>query len=142
LVVVTSAFFSNPLVVFIVRNRTIRALDVSGNKIRKTNRLARKYLKHAKKSLGQKEQFYDALERALHNYLKSKLHLETSEFNKEKIEELLSQKNVTHATRNGFIALLTACELARYTPLSVVEMQNDYDKAASVINALDKQLNS
>jgi hypothetical protein len=135
-------FLAIPLVVFIVRNRTIRALDVSGNKIRKTNRLARKYLKHAKKSLGQKEQFYDALERALHNYLKSKLRLETSEFNKEKIEELLSQKNVTRATRDGFIALLTACELARYTPLSVVEMQNDYDKAASVINALDKQLNS
>ena len=76
---------------FIVRNRTIRALDVSGNKIRKTNRLARKYLSDAKKSLGQKEHFYNALERALHNYLKSKLRLETSEFNKEKIEELLGE---------------------------------------------------
>ena len=127
---------------FIVRNRTIRALDVSGNKIRKTNRLARKYLSEAKKSLGQKEQFYNALERALHNYLKSKLRLETSEFNKEKIEELLGGKKVNTVTLGGFISLLTACELARYTPLSVVDMQNDYDKAATVINALDKQLNS
>lgn len=127
---------------FIVRNRMIRALDVSGNKIRKTNRLARKYLSEAKKSLGQKEQFYNALERALHNYLKSKLRLETSEFNKEKIEELLGGKKVNTVTLDGFISLLTACELARYTPLSVVDMQNDYDKAATVINALDKQLNS
>ena len=74
-----------------------------------------------------------------YNYL---LSMPIYNLTKEKIEELLSQKNVTHATRNGFTALLTACELARYTPLSVVEMQNDYDKAALVINALDKQLNS
>ena len=135
-------FLLIPILMFIIRNRMIRALDVSGNKIRKTNRLARKYLSEAKKSLGQKEQFYNALERALHNYLKSKLRLETSDFNKEKIKELLESKNIKSLTLDGFIALLTACELARYTPLSVVDMQNDYDKAASVINALDKQLNS
>ena len=118
-----------------------RALDLAGNKIRKTNRLARKYLSAAKKSLGQKERFYNALERALHNYLKSKLHLETSEFNKEKIQELLGDKNIGSETLEGFILLLTSCEIARYTPLSAVDMQNDYVKAAQVINALDKQLN-
>ena len=134
-------FLLIPILMFLVRNRMTRALDVSGNKIRKTNRLARKYLSEAKKSLGQKEQFYNALERALHNYLKSKLRLETSEFNKEKIEELLRDKSVNSITLEGFISLLTSCELARYTPLSTVDMQNDYGKAASVINALDKQLN-
>ena len=135
-------FLLIPFIMLVVRNRMTRALDVTGNKIRKTNRLARKYLSAAKKSLGKKEQFYNALERALHNYLKSKLRLETSDFNKEKIKELLESKNIKSLTLDGFIALLTACELARYTPLSVVDMQNDYDKAASVINALDKQLNS
>ena len=79
--------------------------------------------------------------RALHNYLKSKLRLENSEFNKEKIEELLGDKSVNSDTLEGFMSLLTSCELARYTPLSTVDMQNDYGKAASVINALDKQLN-
>ncbi len=63
-------------------------------KLEETNRLARKYLSEAKKSLGKKEQFYNALERALHNYLKSKLHIETSEFNKEKINELLTKRSV------------------------------------------------
>ena len=134
-------FLLIPLIMLLVRNRMTRALDVTGNKIRKTNRLARKYLSEAKKSLGKKEVFYNALERALHNYLKSKLRLETSEFNKEKIEELLGDKNVNIKTLEGFMALLTSCELARYTPLSTVDMQNDYGKAASVINALDKQLN-
>lgn len=134
-------FLLIPFIMFVVKRRTTRALDVTGNKIRKTNRLARKYLSDAKKSLGQKEQFYNALERALHNYLKSKLRLETSEFNKEKIEELLGNKNINSATLEGFISLLTSCELARYTPLSTVDMQNDYKKAAGVINDLDKQLN-
>ena len=134
-------FLFIPLVMFIIKRRAIRALDVTGNKIRKTTRLARKYLSNAKKSLGQKEQFYNALERALHNYLKSKLRLETSEFSKEKIEELLGNRNINNATLEGFISLLTSCELARYTPLSTVDMQNDYKKAASIINDLDKQLN-
>jgi hypothetical protein len=140
-ILLLTPFLLIPFTIFIVRNRMTRALDVAGNKIRKTNRLARKYLSAAKKSLGQKEQFYIALERALHNYLKSKLHLETSEFNKEKIEELLENKNVNNTTLKGFISLLTACELARYTPLSAVDMENDYSKAADVISALDKQLN-
>ena len=65
----------------------------------------------------------------------------SSDFNKEKIEEILKNKNVNSSTLEGFISLLTACELARYTPLSAVDMQNDLDKAAEVINALDKQLN-
>jgi len=134
-------FLLIPFIMFVVKRRTTRALDVTGNKIRKTNRLARKYLSTAKKSLGQKEQFYNALERALHNYLKSKLRLETSEFNKEKIKKLLGNKNINSATLEGFISLLTSCELARYTPLSTVDMQNDYKKAAGVINDLDKQLN-
>lgn len=134
-------FLLIPFIMFVVKRRTTRALDVTGNKIRKTNRLARKYLSNAKKSLGQKEQFYNALERALHNYLKSKLRLETSEFNKEKIKKLLGNKNINSATLEGFISLLTSCELARYTPLSTVDMQNDYKKAAGVINDLDKQLN-
>jgi len=37
--------------------------------------------------------------------------------------------------------VLTACEIARYTPLSKVNMQNDYEKAAQVILVLDRQLN-
>ena len=133
-------FLFIPVLLFVVKNRTIKALDVSGNKIRQTNRLSRKYLIDAKKSLGQKQKFYNALERALHNYLKSKLRIETSEFNKEKIDELLTKKKVESTTLEGFISILTACELARYTPLTSLDMQNDYDKTVQVINALDKQL--
>ena len=81
-----------------------------------------------------------ALEKALHNYLKAKLHIETSEFTKEKIQDLLLTKQVDSQVVTSFIAILKNCELARYTPITHVEMQQDYDKAAKTISAIDKQI--
>jgi hypothetical protein len=81
-----------------------------------------------------------ALEKSLHNYLKAKLHIETTEFSKEKITMILGEKNVAQEDTKGFIDLLTSCEMARYSPFSNVQMQNDYDKASDVISKLDKQL--
>ena len=117
-----------------------RDADVFGNKIRKADKLARRYLSEAKKSLGNKEEFYIALEKALHNYLKAKLHIETSEFSKEKIEEILTQKQINAATITKFISILEHCELARYTPITNVEMRQDYDSAASTISIIDKEI--
>ena len=129
-----------PLVIIITRNRGKRALDIEGNKIRQTNRLARKYLSSSKKAIGNKEAFYVALERALHNYLKSRLKIETSDFSKEKIDHLLTKKEVQRETISQFLGVLKSCELARYTPLGVADMEHDYQKAVETINTLDKQL--
>jgi len=133
-------FLIIPVAILLRRKKVERDNDVFGNKIRTANKLARKYLSEAKKSLSNKESFYNALERALHNYLKSKLHIETSEFSKDKISELLTQKSVNNDTVLEFISLLKSCELARYTPFSNVEMKQDYDKAARVITTIDKQI--
>ena len=132
-------FLAIPIAIFVRKRRDERRSDIVGNKIRTTNKLARKYLGEAKKALGNKEAFYDAMERALHNYLKSKLRIETSEFSKDKIQELLSSKNVNKDIITKFKELLTSCELARYTPFTNVEIQQDYDKAVHVISAIDKQ---
>lgn len=129
-----------PLVIVITQKQGKRALDVEGNKIRKTNKLARKYLSSSKKAIGEKETFYVALERALHNYLKSRLKIETSDFSKEKIERLLTKKEVQRETISQFLGVLKSCELARYTPLGVADMEHDYQKAVETINTLDKQL--
>ena len=133
-------FLAIPLAIFARRKSDARRSDVIGNKVRAANRLARKYLSEAKKALGDKETFYNAMERALHNYLKSKLRIETSDFSKDKINELLTSKQVDETTITSFLELLTSCELARYSPFSNVEMQRDYDKAAKVISAIDKQV--
>ena len=68
------------------------------------------------------------------------MNIETSEFSKEKINELLLGKSVDPNKIEDFIHLLKNCEIARYTPFSNVEMQQDYDLAAEVISELDKQI--
>ncbi len=133
-------FLMIPLAIFLRHKKEERDGDVVGNKIRAANKLARKYLGEAKKSLGNKEQFYNALERALHNYLKAKLNIETSDFSKDKIEDLLANKSVNKDSIAEFIDLLKSCELARYTPFTNVEMQQDYTKASQVISIIDKQI--
>ncbi len=129
-----------PLVILLGRRREAIASDEAGNKIKRANKLARKYLSTAKKNLGHKDDFYIALEKALHNYLKAKLKIETSEFSKEKIAGLLTEKNINENTIEGFISLLHNCEMARYSPFSEVQMQEDYKKAVAVISAIDKRL--
>ena len=129
-----------PLAIVFGKKREAIAGDVVGNRIRRANKLARKYLSKARKELGNKEPFYIALEKGLHNYLKAKLKIETSEFSKERIASLLDERKVDPTTKNGFISLLQNCEMARYSPFSEVQMQQDYDGASEVISQLDKQL--
>ncbi len=129
-----------PLFVVFRRKREKRERDVEGLKIKRANRLAKKYLSRARKELGDKEAFYVALEKALHNYLKAQLKLETSEFSKDKIQELLIERGATETSVGGFTELLVNCEMARYSPFSRVQMQQDYDKASQVITALDKEI--
>ncbi|WP_340199460.1 BatD family protein [Ascidiimonas sp. W6] len=129
-----------PLAISIGKKKKALDSDVKGNKIRKANKLARKYLSEAKKNLGAKEIFYESLERALHNYLKAKLHIETSEFSKDKIKELLISKRVNEDDVASFINLLKSCEFARYSPASEVTMQQDYERAVDVISQIDKQI--
>ena len=91
-------------------------------------------------NLGKQEVFYEALERALHNYLRAKLDIVTSEFSKEKITILLAERKVKELVVLDFIALLKSCEFARYTPTSDVMMKQDYEKAIEVISNIDKQI--
>lgn len=126
--------------IFFGKKREAMVNDVRGNRIKKANRLARKYLSEAKKNLGDHGKFYIALERALHNYLRAKLHIQTSDMSKERVKALLDERNVDQKTSGDFIALLSSCEFARYTPSSNATMQHDYEKAAEVISSLDKQI--
>ena len=129
-----------PMGIIIARKNKARSNDVLGNKLRKADRLAKKYLSEAKKQLGTKEAFYVALEKALHNYLKAKLKIETSDISKEKITELLKTKAVHKDDINSFIEVFNSCDMARYSPVTAVEMKDDYEKSKAVITQIDKQL--
>jgi len=117
-----------------------RGLNKSDNRSKLANILARRYLSSAKKRIGDKDLFYDSLERALHNYLKAKLNIETNEFNKEKISELLVIKSIDKLSTENFVKLLEDCELARYSPSTLVRMKEDFENAIKTIALIDKQL--
>ena len=129
-----------PLVILFRKKKEKDEKNFENINLRKTDRLARKYLSEAKKALGNENDFYVALEKALHNYLKAKLKIETSEFSKDKIHTMLSEKGIADENNQGFIDLLKNCEQARYSPLTEVQMKTDYEKARNVISKMDKQL--
>ncbi|MCX7551182.1 BatD family protein [Xanthomarina sp. F2636L] len=129
-----------PLAIIVRKKKQERDADITGNKVRKADKLARRYLSEAKRALGNKEAFYVALEKALHNYLKAKLRIETSDFTKNKIQDLLVTRQVDNQIITEFVSILENCELARYTPITQVEMQQDFDKAAKTISTIDKQI--
>jgi len=129
-----------PIVILIAKRNDKKNSDLIGNKLRKAERLAKKYLSEAKKQLGKKEAFYEALERALHNYLKAKLGIETADISEDKITEILKNKNINSTTINEFVEVLKQSDFARYTPISNSEMKEEFERAKQVIVELDKQL--
>lgn len=152
--VYSTAFFKSPLFwsllggpllvipVFIVagKKRRERLGDVEGNRLRQANKLAKKYLSEAKKNSANPDAFYEALERALHNYLRAKLNIETSEMEKGLISDMLLERHVSEQTVDGFIALLKSCEFARYASVSKGSVAEDYDKSVTIISEIDKQI--
>lgn len=129
-----------PLLLLFKKQKQKQEGDVVGKKQKLATGLARKYLFEAKKQLVNKDQFYIALEKALHNFLKAKLKIETSEMSKDKISELLQEKKVNLETVNEFIKLIESCEFARYAPATETSIQLDYEKATHIISALEKQI--
>lgn len=129
-----------PIGILIAKKNEERSNDVIGNRLRKADKLAKKYLSQAKKQMGKKEDFYIALEKALHNFLKAKLRIETSDISKERITELLQEKSVNKEDIQSFIQVFKSCDMARYSPVSEVEMNADYEKAKAAITQIDKQL--
>jgi hypothetical protein len=133
-------FLLLPIIILARKKKEARDADEFGNRVRRNTKLAKKFLADAKKQMGNKVPFYMAMEKALHNFLKAKLHIETSEMSKENIQELLLNKKATEATVGQFISLMNDCEFARYAPSSEVAMQQDYNKAIEVISELEKQI--
>jgi hypothetical protein len=133
-------FLILPVIVLVKKKKEAIDGDVTGNRIRMNNKLAKKYLSEAKKQINNKELFYIALEKAMHNFLKAKLHIETSEMSKDNIQELLLSRNGNPEAVNDFIALTENCEVARYAPSSSVAIQQDFDKAVLIISDLEKQI--
>jgi len=137
---ILAPFLAIPLGLFIGRKRKKKLADVQGNKTRTANRLAKKYLSDAKKKLNNKDAFYIALEKALHNFLKARLNIETSDISQDKITDLLEKNKVADATITTFVSVLNDCDFARYAPTTELMMKDEYNKAVKVISQINAEL--
>lgn len=126
------------LLLIFFKSKKITNSQLIESRSRRANKLAKKYLSEARKNLENKDVFYVALEKALHNFLKSKLSIETFDYSKEKISKLLFTKNIDKESIEFFIKLIENCEFARFTPASNVAINNDYENAVKVIIEIDK----
>lgn len=132
--------FAIPILIFIGRWKNLSLADTERNRLREADKLAKRYLGKAKRKQTDKEAFYEALELALHNFLKAKLNIHTNAISKEQITGLLEKKNVTQKTITELIKLLTSCEMARYAASSVATTEVNYNKAVETITELNKQI--
>ena len=68
------------------------------------------------------------------------LNIETNEMNKERVSELLVSKSVDNDSVSKYISLLESCEMSRYTPMTLQNLEEYFEKASQVIGQIDKQL--
>jgi hypothetical protein len=113
-----------------------KVYDGDAVKQKKSKSLAQKFLKDAKKTIGNKELFYANLEKAFHNFLKANLKIDTSEMSRDNIKSILRQRSVSDDKINDLFGILNKCDMARYTPLSTHNMEEDYAEATKVMNKL------
>ena len=100
--------------------------------------LTNKLLVDSKALIGNKEKFYESIDKALTTYLKTKLNLKNSEFKNEIINIKLQQMNLDKESIGLLFEILENCQLARYTPLNIDAMSDDYRKANQFIEQFEK----
>ena len=117
-----------------IRNYNSKKIDELKLARNKTNKL----LDESKVLIGNKEKFYESIDKALTIYLKTKLTIKNSDFKNEVIQTKLEQMNVEKNTVDLLFEIFENCQLARYTPLNIDAMSDDYNKTKQFIEQLEK----
>ncbi len=128
-------------ILFIIFHRQIREnADLVKVRYKKANKTAQRRLRKAKGLMteGNKEQFYEEIERAAWTYLSDRLSIPTADLNKENISQILSRKGVADDIIKQVLALLSNAEFARYAPAATgYKMQDIYQETIQLIDQLE-----
>ena len=125
------------------RKLAARRADVVGTMTRKATKMALKRLQLAGTFLKQNlyTAFYEELHKALIGFISDKLNMPMAEQSKERMAEALKEKNVNETLVAKFIAILDACEFARYSPDAGHDaMAAHYDEAVEIISSMDSEM--
>jgi hypothetical protein len=113
------------------------------NKSRKANNIAHKRLKNAQKHLiyGNKELFFEDIEKSLWGYFADKFAVEVAHLSKDSLRKYFEKFEIKEQTQNQFISLLGDCEIARYTPSTMqnTKMEELLNLARQIIIEVESQ---
>jgi hypothetical protein len=112
--------FALPFILLLIYEIVKRSIVVfspndENKALRSVQKLAKKHLSEAHKTLDRPEAFYTALEQALFKFLQAKLKIDISAITKSNIEALLKERQIENSLITRFIDLIELCELARYS---------------------------
>lgn len=116
------------------------ASDVTGSRMAKANKTAKRHLRTAEKfaASGEDEKFYEEILRALWGYISDKLSIPVSQLTRQNVSEKLHAAGVDDQITTPLISIIDTCEMARYTPQkSDDEMHHIYNEAMKTINAME-----
>jgi hypothetical protein len=122
------------------RRRRERALaDVAGTRRRMADRVARKHLAEAGKLIDAPDRapFHSALSKALQGYMADKFQLGLAQLTQPMVRERLATLPDGQALADRYVALVTACDMARFAPVEEKPRQQLYDDAADLIGRIE-----
>lgn len=91
---------------------------------------------HALLTGAESRDFYSEVSKALRGYVSDKLDMPIAELSKEKIGEILEEKQVEESLRTKMLDVLSECELAQFTPSTDNSRQSIYDAAVELIKSI------
>lgn len=122
------------------RRKRERALaDVTGTRQRLADRAARRHLAEAAKlvSASDRGPFYTALSKALQGYMADKFQLGLAQLTQPVVRERLAALPEGEALADRYVALTTACDMARFAPVEETPRQRMYEDAAALIGRIE-----
>ena len=122
------------LITRIISNYKSRKID----QLEFSKKIVYKLLDESKLFIGEKEKFYESIDKAMTTYLKAKLKLKNSDFKIIEINDKLEMMGIDKSTIDLLVKVLKNCQLARYTPLNIDEMSDDYEKSRLFIEKAEK----
>jgi hypothetical protein len=132
------------IVLLLLQKQAKENANVALRNTKRANKVAKKRLKEAQKCLrsGEKSKFYEETMRALWGYIADKLTIPVSELTKDNVQEKLISHNCDEKLITEFLACLSDCEFARFSPVvdETLSMENIYSRAAELIGELDNTL--
>ena len=107
-------------------------------KIKQVYKKVKKDLNNAEKSIGNKDEFYDLIEKSIYKFLQVRFSIETNKLNKGSITKRMISEGVPNETIEIFLKLVESCERARYSNSSDHEMTSDLNTTNKIFDEILK----